>query len=83
MLFSRHECLGRAQKIVGRIDSFRFANYAKKAHSVICNVPEYCDPNRREVGQNGQGPADEGVHYEKTSDKVNGVPGGWGAEVDR
>lgn len=42
-LFSRHECHGQAQNVVGNITSFHEVGFHRQAHSIICNVKEYCD----------------------------------------
>lgn len=44
VLFSRHECHGLPQVIKGDIPDFSAVGFEGLAHSVICNVDEYCNP---------------------------------------
>ncbi|KAK3362005.1 hypothetical protein B0T24DRAFT_652551 [Lasiosphaeria ovina] len=45
VLFSRQECHGVAQVVKGDIPDFFAVGYEGQAHSVVCNVEEYCNPN--------------------------------------
>ncbi|KAK0750097.1 hypothetical protein B0T18DRAFT_428114 [Schizothecium vesticola] len=44
VLFSRHECHGLPQVIKGDVPDFLAVGFEGLAHSVICNVDEYCNP---------------------------------------
>ncbi|KAM7191889.1 hypothetical protein V8F33_008613 [Rhypophila sp. PSN 637] len=46
-LFSRAECHGQAQNVRGKLTSkmLAAAGFLSQAHSVVCNVNEYCDPD--------------------------------------
>ncbi|KAK1833432.1 hypothetical protein QBC39DRAFT_254622, partial [Podospora conica] len=44
VLFSRHECHGLPQVIKGEVRDFSAVGFEGLAHSVICNVNEYCNP---------------------------------------
>ncbi|KAK3367508.1 hypothetical protein B0H63DRAFT_455602 [Podospora didyma] len=46
VLFSRHECYGLPQVVKGDIPNLGAVGYLGQPHSVVCNVAEYCDPNR-------------------------------------
>ena len=49
VLFSRPECYGLPQVVNGSIDNLAAVGYEGLAHSVMCNVDEYCNPRRAEV----------------------------------
>ncbi|KAM7184029.1 hypothetical protein V8F20_012390 [Naviculisporaceae sp. PSN 640] len=46
-LFSRAECHGSAQNVRGTLDEAQLlaVGYRSQAHSVVCNVDQYCNPN--------------------------------------
>ncbi|KAK4452170.1 hypothetical protein QBC34DRAFT_273797, partial [Podospora aff. communis PSN243] len=44
VLFSRPECHGLAQLLKGAVDDFSSVGYEGMAHSFICNVGAYCNP---------------------------------------
>ncbi|KAK1753403.1 hypothetical protein QBC47DRAFT_362307 [Echria macrotheca] len=46
VLFSKPECYGLPQLVKGAIDDFFAVGYVGMAHSVMCNVDEYCSPDR-------------------------------------
>ncbi|KAK3989738.1 hypothetical protein QBC44DRAFT_290601 [Cladorrhinum sp. PSN332] len=49
VLFSRHQCQGQAQLVKGNITDLETVGFDGMAHSVVCDVDEYCDPYRREA----------------------------------
>ncbi|KAK0648889.1 hypothetical protein B0T16DRAFT_325442 [Cercophora newfieldiana] len=49
VLFSRPECFGLAQVLKGAVDDFSSVGFEGMAHSVMCNVSEYCDADRIDV----------------------------------
>ncbi|KAK4229204.1 hypothetical protein QBC38DRAFT_472871 [Podospora fimiseda] len=49
VLFSRHQCQGQPQLVKGNITKLSTVGYKGLAHSVVCNVAEYCDPYYREA----------------------------------
>ncbi|KAK4162347.1 hypothetical protein QBC43DRAFT_266452 [Cladorrhinum sp. PSN259] len=48
VLFSRHQCQGVPQVVKGNITDFSAVEYSGMAHSVVCEVPEYCNTDYRE-----------------------------------
>jgi len=48
VLFSRHECFGLPQVVNGKLGDLEIVGFKGQPHSVVCNVPEYCDPARAE-----------------------------------
>ncbi|KAK0610538.1 hypothetical protein B0T17DRAFT_544870 [Bombardia bombarda] len=48
VLFSRPECHGLAQVVKGDIPNLGTVGFAGQAHSMVCNIDEYCNPNRQD-----------------------------------
>jgi len=52
VLFSKSECFGRPQKITGAVPDLALLDYSNTAHSVVCNVPQYCNEGAYEPKDN-------------------------------